>query len=1019
MASTRSTPFGELLHRARQAAGLTQEELAKQAGLSSRGISDLERGARRTPRRETVLQLAQALNLAGEERSAFEAAAQSNAAPPASDLTIDPLSSTALGESSAFSLPTGTVTFLFTDVEGSTRLLQQLGSAGYTELHAAHHRLLRAACGAHGGREVSTAGDSFFLVFPTAAQAVAAAAQVQRAVAQYLWPAGATVLIRMGLHTGTAAISDGDYVGLDVHRAARIGAAGHGGQVLLSQTTRDLALDALPEGTTLRDLGEHRLKDLQRPEHLWQLLLLDAPGLPVDFPPLAALDANRHNLPIPPTPLLGRERDVATLCTQLRRESVRLVTLTGAGGTGKTRLALQVAAELVEAFADGVWFVRLSMLIDPELVLSTIAQTLGLREAGGQPITTLLVNYLHDKHVLLVLDNFEQVVGAAPAVAGLLERCAGLNVLVTSRVALHLRGEKQYSVPPLSLPDPAHLPAPQYLAQRAAVALFIQRAQEADASFTVTNTSVVAIAAICARVDGLPLAIELAAAKVRIFSPTELLARLERRLPLLTAGARDVEGRQKTMRNTLTWSEALLSPEQQRLLWRLAVFVGGWTLDAAEAVCTTSEGAEPLGVGISEGLLALVDQSLVQRWIADGVDGTENREAGDVEARFRMLFVVREFALERLESSGEAEAMRQAHAAYFLALAEQADWRKASGRQGMWLLELLSREHDNCRAALSWACERQDGELALRLGAALATFWHLRGYWREGRTWVEELLALGAGLTSGGIEGVQRVEEVRHRWGPAAANAWAWVLAWAGIFAGNQGDLGRAVALLEETVVAARAIGEYGLAARNLQNIGGWLLEAGEVERGLSFIEEALVQAHQLESDLEQRAYVLVQAGQSLLLVPGEEAWAQALEVEGLELAQRIDLPYEEALARSGLALLALRGGDLVLAEEQAATALRVARDHDLTVLVWDFLDELAIVADREGRRERAARLLGAATKLREPAEGMPDLQLRAEIEAMMRRRATQGESEWVAAFAEGQALSVEDAVAEALEERE
>jgi tetratricopeptide (TPR) repeat protein len=400
------------------------------------------------------------------------------------------------------------------------------------------------------------------------------------------------------------------------------------------------------------------------------------------------------------------------------------------------------------------------------------------------------------------------------------------------------------------------------------------------------------------------------------------------------------------------------------------------------------------------------------------------RDGGGDEARFRLLFVVREFALERLESSGEAEAQRQAHAAYFLALAEQADWHKASGREGMWLLERLEREHDNCRAALRWACERQDGELALRLGSALATFWHLRGYWREGRTWVEELLALGAGLTpgltSGGIDAVQRVEVVRHHWGPAAAHAWAWVLAWAGVFAGNQGDLERAVALLQETVVAARAIGEYGLAARNLQNIGGWLLEAGEVERGLAFIEEALIQAHQLESDLEQRAYVLVQAGQTLLLVPGEETWAEALEVEGLELARRIDLPYEEAFARSGLAILALRRGDLVRAEEQAAAALRVARDHDLSVLVWDFLDELAIVADAEGQHERAARLLGAATKLREPMEAVPDLQLRTEIEAMMLRgTAAPDETGWAEAFAAGQALSVEDAIAEALEERE
>jgi predicted ATPase len=376
---------------------------------------------------------------------------------------------------------------------------------------------------------------------------------------------------------------------------------------------------------------------LQRPERLFQLVLA---GLPADFPPLNALDRRAHNLPIQPTPLLGREREVAAVCALLRQGDVRLLTLTGPGGVGKTRLALQVAAELVDAFADGVWFVRLSRLADPALVLPTIAETLGLREAGGQPIAMTLAGSLRDKEMLLVLDNFEHVAVVATEVAGLLETCPALKVLVTSRVRLNLRGEKQVQVRPLPLPDPAHLPPPQHLVEYPAVALFVQRAQDADAAFALTNATALAIAAICARVDALPLAIELAAAKVRVLPPAQLLARLERRLPLLASGARDLEARQQTLRTTLAWSEELLSQEERRLFRRLAVFVGGFTLEAAEAVCAALEGAEPLGLEVLEGLERLVDQSLVQPWT---VDSEEEQEGGG--ARYRLLYVVREFAL--------------------------------------------------------------------------------------------------------------------------------------------------------------------------------------------------------------------------------------------------------------------------------------------------------------------------------------------------------------------------------------
>jgi class 3 adenylate cyclase len=399
MASTRSTAFGELLRHARQAAGLTQSELAERAGLSVRGINDLERGVRRTPRRDTVVLLAQALRLSDEEYAAFSEAARRSGEPTARanvNTALSPLATTQ-SESTLATLPTGTVTFLFTDIEGSTRLLQQLGATRYASLRDTHARLLRAACAAHSGREVDTQGDSFFFAFPTATEAVTAAAEAQRATAGHLWPHGATVKVRMGLHTGAPMLAGDHYVGLDVHRAARIGAAGHGGQVLLSASTHALLEPDLPHQVVLRDLGTYRLKDLQRPERLWQLVLLDSPyvpGPPADYPPLQTLDAHPHNLPIQPTPLVGRGREVAAVCTLLGKPDVQLVTVTGAGGTGKTRLALQVAAELVAAFPDGIWFVGLSRLTDPDLVLPTIAQTLGLREAGGQPIAETLAGYL-------------------------------------------------------------------------------------------------------------------------------------------------------------------------------------------------------------------------------------------------------------------------------------------------------------------------------------------------------------------------------------------------------------------------------------------------------------------------------------------------------------------------------------------------------------------------------------------------------------------------------------------------
>jgi predicted ATPase len=844
---------------------------------------------------------------------------------------------------------------------------------------------------------VDTQGDAFFVAFPTAPAAVAAAGAATRALAAHAWPEGAPLRVRIGLHTGTPQLVGDHYVGLDVHRAARIAAAGHGGQVLLSQTTRALAAHALPAGTTLRAMGTHRLKDLQEPESLFQLVLPDA-DLPADFPPLKTLDTYQHNLPMQPTPLLGREEQVVALTALLRRPEVRLVTLTGLGGIGKTRLAVQVAADLVEDFADGIWFVRLSRLVDPALVVPTIAQTLGLQEQESQPFAEVLRAHLADRSLLLVLDNFEQVVAAALDVAGLLAASPGLRVLVTSRIRLHLRGEREYVLGPLPLPETgAEQQPPEHLSQYAAVALFVERAQAARSDFAVTSANAPAIAEVCAQLDGLPLAIELAAARVKLLPPEALLARLSGQLKLLTGGARDAEERQQTMRATLAWSERLLASEERVLFRRLAVFVGGNTLEAAEAVCAAPAGIEPVGLDVLDGLSTLVDQSLVQQ-------RTESDEGG--EPRFGMLHVIREYALERLEASDggkEAEVLRRAHAAYILALAERAELEMVGPREGAWLGR-LEGEHDNLRAVLRWARERGEVETGLRLVAALRGFWWGRAHLSEGRQWVEGLLALAAG--AGLEEGAPLIaERVRARallaggtlavWQGDAAAAGPWLEAAAalaqavgdlhtagealnelGILAAHQGDWGRAARRYEDSLALWRPLGDESGIGLALNNLGDVAIHLGDLERAEAALVEALARSRTV-GDQGMLAACLVNLGWVARL-RGEVARAEALQREALVLARDLGDPRRCA----------------------------------------ELLEHVASTAAAAVQGARAARLLGAAAAVRKtigaplPAPEREDVE-----EAVAAARAALGEAAWAMAFASGQALSLEEAIADALGE--
>ncbi|MDF2758941.1 MAG: adenylate/guanylate cyclase protein, partial [Thermomicrobiales bacterium] len=491
-------------------------------------------------------------------------------------------------------LPRGTVTFLFTDIEGSTRLWEQNRAAMATAVER-HLALLDAAIAAHGGIHFKTVGDGIQAAFPTAPRAMAAALDGQRAVLAEDWRGVGEPRVRMALHAGEAAPdAHGDYLAAPLNRLARLLAVGHGGQILLTQAVQQLSRGALPPGAAVRDLGAHRLRDLLEPEQVFQLL---HPDLPADFPPLRSLNLRPHNLPLQPTPFLGREREVEEVVERLGRPDCRLLTLTGPGGTGKTRLALHAAAELLDDFSEGVYFVALAPLADAALVPSAIASALAIREDGERAMTDRLKEVLAGQQLLLVLDNVEHLIEAAPVVSELLGAAPELKVLATSRVPLRLRAEREYPVPPLSLPWRMPLPPLAQLTQYESVRLFIDRAQAVKPDFALDDENAPAVAAICWRLDGLPLAIELAAARVRLLPPQALLARLEQRLPLLTGGARDAPARHRTLRDTIAWSYDLLAGEEQLLFRRLAVFVGGCTLEAADAV-TTPDGQRDIFGGI-------------------------------------------------------------------------------------------------------------------------------------------------------------------------------------------------------------------------------------------------------------------------------------------------------------------------------------------------------------------------------------------------------------------------------------
>jgi predicted ATPase/class 3 adenylate cyclase len=761
-------------------------------------------------------------------------------------------------------LPSGTVTFCFTDVEGSTNLLHSLGAEGYADALGEHRRLIREACSAEGGVEVDTQGDAFFFAFPTAPGALAAASAFTEALAS------GPISVRVGLHTGTPLLTEEGYVGDDVHRAARIAACGHGGQVLVSASTAPLV------ETELADLGEHRLKDLSAPERVYQL----GDG---DFPPLTSL--YRTNLPVPATPFLGREAELAEVVELLTRDTTRLLTLTGPGGTGKTRLALQAAGLASERYPDGVFWIPLAPMRDSSLVLPTAAQALG--SSNG------LAEHIADKQMLCLFDNFEQVVEAAPELAALLSACPHLDLLVTSRERLRVAGEQTYPVPPLAESD--------------GEALFATRARAVDPAFTPTE----AVPEVCQRLDELPLAIELAAARTALFSPEQLLERLSTRLDLLK-GERDADPRQQTLRATIAWSYDLLAEDEQQLFRRLAVFSGGCTYEAAEEVAE----ADP------DTLQSLLDKSLLRK---------RDSKAGP---RYWMLETIREYAVERLEASGETDSSGDRHLDYFVALAERA-YEERLTAESTWS-PTVSAEHDNLRAALDWA---KSGRLEAeaQLASAVAPYWSVQGK-----------------------EAYERLAEALSRY-TVGDRIRARALTWLGKVGPRAPE---ARALLDEAVELWREAGDPLGEALALEAIGDTHHYAGEYPPARRAFEQSLALREQAGAPEVEGAAALSGLCE-LLIASGEIEHVEPMARELYELGSLYGNREIQGYGLHYLADRALLAGDYAEGERRYRQALAHARSSGFAAQCPTELVGAAMSAAGQGDQARAVRLDAAASAQR------------------------------------------------------
>ncbi len=860
-------------------------------------------------------------------------------------------------------LPTGVVTFLFSDIEGSTKLLNQLGD-DYAEVLLTHHRLMRECFAANNGSEVDTEGDAFFVAFSSPRDAVAAAVAAQRSLHGHAWSHGGPVRVRMGLHTGDPLLVDGKYVGIDVHRGSRICSAAHGGQVVISARLGELVGDRLPAGVHLRDLGEHRLKDLARPEHLLQV---DIEGLSGDFPALRSLEPET-NVPQHAAELVGRRQERSDLKELLARPDVRLVTVTGPGGAGKTRLSAAVALELRDQFPYGVYFVDLTHVRDGPDVLTAIGSVLRVPLEGDQHPAKILAAHIGEERMLLVLDNFEQVVDGALPLSMLLKACPNLRVIATSRILLDLEDEFEYVLPPLGLPRG---PSLDEVRISDAAKLFVERACKARHGFRLTLDNAGAVARICTLLDGLPLAIELAAARVKLFTPQKLLARLGGRLQLLTGGARDLPERHRTLRATIDWSYALLTEEERRCFLELSVFHGGARLESIEAVLQPE-------TDVLEPLSALVNHSLVM-----------NREDPDGEPRFLMLQTIRDYACELLsEDQPRRHTLQAAHADHFLQVVEDLMLSATQPER-----HLIRRDHDNVRAALEFMLAQAStrpgaGDKALRIARAMSTYWYRHGESAEGFGWLERALAAAADPS----------EDLK-----------ADALRMLGVMSESRQDLDRARELLTQARALYQKLGDRSGEARTLNSLAvvdrsaGRPADAELLLRAAVGIREELHDPAGAANSLNNLGILLLDRG----------AWREAIEVltDTLERDRAADDDWGVACCTLNLAVAHLVGNQVDRATQQLREALvSFVELGDRDALLETLEAVVGVAAARQDWRA-AARLGGAsdATRLSLGLPGSPAD--RAHFEGWVdEARANLSSDEFEAMQAEGRGMSLEHA---------
>jgi predicted ATPase/class 3 adenylate cyclase len=922
----------------------------------------------------------------------------------------------------ATNLPTGTITFFFTDIENSTKLWGQFPDAMKAAL-ARHDEILRQAIEEHNGTIIKKTGDGFHAAFGSGVSGIQAAIAAQQGLSAEKWETiePAKLRIRIGLHTGEAEERGGDYYGPTLNRAARLMSVAYGGQTLLSTTTTDLVRDQLPEGLSLRDLGEHRLKDLVRPEHIYQL---NHPKLPSDFPPLRSIDAFPNNLPVQLTSFIGREREMEE--AKERLNSARLLTMIGPGGTGKTRLALQLAAELLPSFSDGVWVAELAPLADPALILQTIASVLGLREQLGMPLDELVFDYLRAKNILLVVDNCEHLVEAcAQLVNQLLHTCSNLKIIASSREALGINGETIFRVPSLSLPEPTQI-TPDRLMLSESAQLFIVRAAAVGA-FTLNEHNAAAVAQICRRLDGIPLALELAAARVTVFSVEQIATRLDDRFKLLTGGSRTALPRQQTLRATIDWGYELLSGDERTLLRKLSVFAGGWSYEAAEAICSTLD--------VLNLLTQLVNKSLV---IVEG-------QAGEV--RYYLLETVRQYASDKLVEMGEAAQARDSHFNYFFELTGKAAPKLVGSEALGWVLR-LEMELDNIRAALGWGLEN-NVEAVLKMLTSLLYFWNRRGLEEEGRRLISEALseALSRANQLPKLEG-----EADRRRKLSLGEAWHCLA----MLAYSQGDNARAIESSNKASALARELGNKRLLALALAFRASGELWMGNTEGVEALLEEGIAAARE-SGDKYATGLPLALYGQGIALTKGDYETAGRYINEGAALLRESGDDWGATMALLSIGMTAKFRGDYNEARKQFAACEPIFRDlgdrhrvnmvkselahieryeghyekaeamYRETLPEWQRighraaiahqLECLATIAKVREQGPRAARLFGAAEALRDRINiPMTPLERREYEDELANLRAGMDHDAFDAAWAEGRAMSMEQAISYALE---